>query len=130
MKKTLSIYMYLFFFRFVRFRTLLPWWIFYTSDNLLLFVPLSRHLPPSSPPHPSPEISLAFLRFYGLFTFPSSINFPRVWCIFIRRKYLNFCFLIEFRSVPDETPSSSAMDWFVLGSVHDTHKCTTVVPLL
>ena len=32
------------------------WWIFYTSVDLLMLVPLSRHLPPSSPPRPSPNI--------------------------------------------------------------------------
>ena len=50
----------------IRFWTLLPWWIFYTSADFPLFVPLSRHFPPSSPPHPSPKISLAFLCFVGL----------------------------------------------------------------
>ena len=50
----------------IRFRMLLSWWNFYTSADLLLFVPLSRHLPPSSPPHPSPNnISLAFRCFFG-----------------------------------------------------------------
>ena len=50
----------------IRFRTLLLWWIFYTSADLLVFVPLSRPLPPSSPPHTSPKISLAFLSFFGV----------------------------------------------------------------
>ena len=31
-----------------------------TPDDLLLFVPISRHLPPSSPSHPSPKVSLVF----------------------------------------------------------------------
>ena len=30
---------------------------------------------------------------------------------------LFFCFLIKFTSVPDVTPSSSTMDWFILCSV-------------
>ena len=33
---------------------------------LLPFVPLSRHLPPSIPPHPSPKISLVFLSLFLL----------------------------------------------------------------
>ena len=46
---------------FIRFRTLLSWRIFRTSANLLLFVPLSIHLPPSSPPHPSSKISTVYI---------------------------------------------------------------------
>ena len=53
----------------IRFRMLQPCRIFYTSSDLLLFVRLSRHLPPSSPPHPSPKIYLAFLCFFGLSLF-------------------------------------------------------------
>ena len=41
---------------------------------LLLFVPLSRRLPSSSPPHPSPKISLAFLCFAGLSPFLLVLN--------------------------------------------------------
>ena len=40
--------------------TLLPRWIFYTSADLLLFVPLSRHVPPSSPSYPSSSYPLLF----------------------------------------------------------------------
>ena len=32
----------------------------------------------------------------------------------------SFLLFIKFMSVADVTLSSSAMDWFVLGSVHDT----------
>ena len=51
--KVVSNYQYFLnvFFSLIHFRTLLPRWICYTSADLLLFVPLSRHLPPSSPPH-------------------------------------------------------------------------------
>ena len=38
-------------FSLIHFRMLLPLWIFCTSADRLLFVPLSRHLPSSSPPH-------------------------------------------------------------------------------
>ena len=48
------------------FRSFISGHSFYTSADLLLFVPHSRHLPPSSPPHHSPEVSLAFLCFFGL----------------------------------------------------------------
>ena len=41
----------------IHFRTLLLRWILYVSHDLLLFVPLSRHLSPPSPPHPSHKIS-------------------------------------------------------------------------
>ena len=40
-----------------------------TSADLLLFVPLSRYLPASSPPHPSHNISLVFLCFFGIALF-------------------------------------------------------------
>ena len=62
--------------------------------------PESRHLLPSSPPHSSPKISLFLLPF----TFPCSIIFSSVWCLFV-------CF---------EILSSSVMDWIVLCSVCDT----------
>ena len=89
-----------------------------TSADLPLFVPLSR-------PHPVLQIflprsfwpssaSLAFL-------FPSSINLFSVWCLCMCQKQLNLCFSIKFRCVPDVTPSSSAMDWFVLSTFHDNH---------
>ena len=37
----------------------------------------------------------------------------------VRNNFI-FCFSIQFRNVPDVTPSSSAMDWFVPCSVNDT----------
>ena len=65
---------------FIRFRTLLPSWMFYTSADLLLFVPLSRHLP--------------VLR----------ILLPRsLWTSAFFK--LNFCFLIKMRIVPGLTQS-------------------------
>ena len=44
--------------------------------SLWLFVPLSRHLPPPSPPHPSHNISLAFLHFFGLLLFLLVVIYP------------------------------------------------------
>ena len=58
---------------------------FYTSHNLLLSVPLSRHLPPSSPPHPSPKL-------FWPSTFLSGIDSFH-WCIFMCQKNnLSFAF--------------------------------------
>ena len=54
------------------------------------------------------------------FHFSSSNRFLQCLVFFIHPKQLNFCILIKFRSVPDVTPSSSAMGWFVRCSVHVT----------
>ena len=60
--------------------------------------------PPFSPPHPSPNVTLAFLRFFGLPIYLPGL-IPPVFGLF----YL-FEIVIQFASVPDVTPSYSAMD--------------------
>ena len=98
----------------IRFRTLLPRWILYSSSDLRLFGPLSRRLPAFSPP--SPNIYLAFLCFFGLSLYLIVLLYP-VFDVFLHvRNNLCFVFLIISRSVPDVIPSSSAMHWFVLCS--------------
>ena len=42
-----------------------------------------------------------------------------LWKTLMVRNNLIFGFSIKFRSLPDVTPSSSAMEWFVLCLVHD-----------
>ena len=85
--------------------------------SILLFIPLSRHLPSSSPPHPSPKISLAFLCFFCLSLLV--LNFPVFGVFLYVRNNLIFYFLTKFMSVADVTLGSSAMDGFVRCSVRD-----------
>ena len=75
------------------------------SADLLLFVPLSRHLPQCSHPHPSLNVYLAFLRFFGLSLFLPVLISP-VFCVFICPKYL--------------------MNWFGLCSVGDTRNSYSI----
>ena len=58
---------------------------------------------------------LGLYLFLWPFTFTSSMNLLSVWCLLYVQNYF-----ICVRSVPDVTPSSSYLDWFVLCSVHDT----------
>ena len=80
------------------------------------FRPTLQTLAPSRSPHLSTKISLAYLCFFS-FSLYLIVLISTVFCIFfcVRK---TFCFLLKFRSVPDVTQSSSAMDWFVLCSVH------------
>ena len=59
----------------------------YMSADLLLFIPISRHLPSSSPPHPSPKIFFGLPLFCWPLTLPSSIHFSSViiTCIYCIR---------------------------------------------
>ena len=85
------------------FRTLLQWRHFHTPVDLLLFVPLFRHLPSSSPSHPSTNICLAFPCFFGLSLLLFFINFLqylRSLC-YVQNSLL-CCFLItQFRTSPN-----------------------------
>ena len=75
-------------------------------------VPLSRHLPSSSPPHPSPKISLVFRCFTGLSLF-LLVLISRVFGAFsyVRNDSICSFLLLKLRSVPDVPPSSSAMHY-------------------
>ena len=100
------------FFSLIHFWTLLPWWIFYISADLLLFVLLSTVKSTTMWPHHSHNI-FGLPLFLWHCTFPSSINFFNGWFRLHIRNNL-FCL---FNKVPDLT---TAMDWFVVCSVHDT----------
>ena len=100
------------FFSLIHFWTLLPWWIIYTSADLLLFVLLSTVKSTTIWPHHSHNIFRLPL-FLWHCTFPSSINFFNVW---FRLHVRNNLFGL-FNKVPDLT---TAMDWFAVCSVHDT----------
>ena len=65
-----------------------------TSTDLLLFVPLSRHLPPSSPPHPSHNISFTFLCFFGLPLMFLVGIFLSVWYPFCGSEITKFLLLV------------------------------------
>ena len=56
---------------------------------LLLFVPLSRHFPPSSPPHPSPKVSLVFLCFFCLPLFRVKLIYL-VFDVFVNNSFFAF----------------------------------------
>ena len=99
-------------FSLIHFWTLLPWWIFYTSADLLLFILLSTVKSTTIWPHHSHNI-FGLPLFLSHCTFPSSINFFNGWFRLHVRNNL-FCL---FNKVPDLT---TAMDWFVACSVHDT----------
>ena len=71
-----------------------------TSSNPVLNILLPRSFCPSS-------VSLAF-------------HFSPVFGVFCVCPKQLFCFLLQFRNVPEVTPRSSEMDWFVMCSVHDT----------
>ena len=72
-----------------------------TPADLLLFVPLSRHLPSSRSPHPSPNMYLAFLCFFGLSRFRLVLGLiSAVLCLFSYVRN-NVCFLMKIKSVPD-----------------------------
>ena len=107
----------------IRFWTLLSWWIFYTSADLLLFVPLSRHLASSSPPHPSPNISFTFLCFFGLSFFLLVLMSP-VFGVFlyVRNKVLLFNNIVQgcFRC---DSKFINSLDWFVLCSDQLVYSC-------
>ena len=103
-------------------RTLLPWRIFHTSADLLLFVPVSGYLPTPSPPHPSPNASLVYLCLCGISPFRLVLISPLFGVFLHVRNNWIFTFLTKFRSVPDVTQSESAMDWFVPCAVHYTRK--------
>ena len=101
------------FFSLIHFWTLLPWWIFDTSADLLLFVLLISTVNSTTMwPHHSHNI-FGLPLFLWHFTFPSSNNFFNGWFRLHVRNNL-FCL---FNKVPDLT---TAMYWFVVCSVHDT----------
>ena len=101
-------------FSLIHFWTLLPWWIIYTSADLRLFVLLSTALVKSTTmwSHHSHNI-FGLPLFLWHCTFPYSINFFNGW---FRLHVHNNLFCL-FNKVPD---LSTAMDWFVVCSVHDT----------
>ncbi len=102
------------FFSLIHFWTLLPWWIFYTSADLLLFVLLSTVKSFTMWPHHSHNI-FGLPLFLWHCTFPSSIDFFNGWIRLHVRTY--FVLLIKF-----PIWLRLCMDWFIVGlcSVHDT----------
>ena len=95
------------FFSLIHFWTLLPWWIFHTSADLLLFVLLSTVKSTTMWPHHS-HISFGLPLFLWHCIFPSSSStFFNGWFRLHVRNNL-FCL---FNKVPDLT---TAMDWFVV----------------
>ena len=94
------------FFSLIHFWTLLPWWIFYTSADLLLFVLLSTIKSTTMWPHHSHNI-FGLPLFLWHCTFPSSINFFNGWFRLHVRTNL-FCL---FNKVPDLT---TAIIWIGL----------------
>ena len=83
-------------------------WIFDMCHDILLSVPLSRHLPPSSPPPPSLKIFLIkSFCFFGLSLF-LLLLISTVLVVFLSVRN-NFYSYFKFSSVPDVAPSSSAV---------------------